>query len=198
MKRFCLAITLVLATAALSAQGIYLTSQERGQVRYHYPPTGISVGGNTSYGTYFSSSYSTPTYSVSSYSVQPINYNRYTVRLNKIGADNPVSSSVGRRREGEKGPPQTDDGVRDPNSPGWGGSGGSPGNDGDDHDPDNPGIGVGGAPGYDDDINGPYDPDGPQFGPIGDGLWVMLLLLVVYMISFVRKRKKQIISKTSI
>lgn len=186
MKRFCLAITLVLATAALSAQGIYLTSQERGQVRYHYPPTGISVGGNTSYGIYFSSSYSTPTYSVSSYSVQPINYNRYTVRLNKIGADSPVSSSVGRRRVGEKGPPPTD-GDNDPNGPGWGGF---PGNDGDDYDPDTPGINVGGAPGYDDDINGPYDPNSPKFGPIGNGLWMLLMLALCFIVRRYRRQRQ--------
>lgn len=185
MKRFCLAITLVLATAALSAQGIYLTSQERGQVRYHYPPTGISVGGNTSYGTYFSSSYSTPTYSVSSYSVQPINYNRYTVRLNKIGADSPVSSSVGRRRADWTGPPPTD-GDNDPNNPGLGVSSGFPGND-EDYDPDNPDINVGGAP-WDDNDN--YDPNNPQFGPIGDGLWMLLMLALCFIVRRYRRQRQ--------
>lgn len=82
------------------------------------------------------------------------------------------------RRVSDDRPPETN---KDPDNPGFGDQDGPPTSN---TDPDNPSFGDPDAP----PMSG-NDPNNPQFGAIPDGVYVLLLMLVVYL-SIIRLKRK--------
>ena len=177
MKRLYISILFVFSAVFLFAQHpLYLTSQNSKRTQYKHIKTEYNIN-TPPYSNYGYSMYK-PTYSSIHYFSPNIN-SRYAVRLNKIGTTTAMPQyTLSARRVSDGIPPETN---KDPDNPGFGDQDGPPTSN---TDPNNPSFGDPDAP----PMSG-NDPNNPQFGAIPDGVYVLLLMLVVYL-SIIRLKRK--------